>query len=113
GKNDILFATVGGNDGPNLDQFDLTLVKEIAPLYVSNNFVQKSVKIFVHSGKLILEGVNGQNANDEVLIYDMDGKMVLKSEKTPVVNLKMLPKGVYFAKISGQNKSFIMKIPVF
>ena len=27
GENDVKFATVGGNDGPNIDQFDVTLVK--------------------------------------------------------------------------------------
>ena len=27
GENAVKFATVGGNDGPNIDQFDVTLVK--------------------------------------------------------------------------------------
>ena len=30
GENDVKFATVGGNDGPNIDQFDVTLVKAAA-----------------------------------------------------------------------------------
>ena len=33
GENAVKFATVGGNDGPNIDQFDVTLVKaaEVKP----------------------------------------------------------------------------------
>ena len=30
GENAVKFATVGGNDGPNIDQFDVTLVKAAA-----------------------------------------------------------------------------------
>ena len=57
----ILFATVGGNDGPNLDQVELTLVKadEIPDRIVAEPRMQITptthVRLFSTTGKLLRE----------------------------------------------------------
>ena len=61
GASYILFATVGGNDGPNLDQVELTLVKadEIPDRIVAEPRMQITptthVRLFSTTGKLLRE----------------------------------------------------------
>jgi len=82
GENAVKFATLEGMDGPNLDQFDVTLVKQ-----------DESSESLPLSGKV----TPLQNAY-RVNIFDINGKLVRKMNHVPQTALKdvqNLSKGLY------------------
>ena len=82
----ITFATVDGNDGPNLDQIEL---------------VEKNVEKKDTSSVLLPKLSRTINsANDEYRVYNTSGKLVRLTKGTP--NMSMLPPGIYIVKVSSQ-----------
>ncbi|PWJ62755.1 MULTISPECIES: carbohydrate-binding protein [unclassified Fibrobacter] len=125
GKNEIVFATAAGKDGPNLDQFDLTLVKEfktpadtssadttIADTTAKDTSVTdttpdgiiseltRSPRVRMQSGVVTLEGF-GISTGMEVQIFDMKGTRALTSRGSSAISLRNLPKGLYIVKVTG------------
>jgi pectate lyase len=101
GENSVKFATLEGMDGPNLDQFDVTLVKK-----------DESSESLPLSGKV----TPLQNAY-RVNVFDINGKLVRKMNHVPqtalkdVQNLsKGLYPGVYLVKAaaSGDSRQFFI-----
>lgn len=82
----ITFATVDGNDGPNLDQIEL---------------IEKNVEKKDTSSVLLPRPSHSiSSANDEFRIYDTNGKLVRQAKGWP--NMAMLPPGIYIVKVSSQ-----------
>ena len=80
----ITFATVNGNDGPNLDQIEL---------------IEKNVD----KGPVALPKISRTNSGyNEFCIYDTRGKLVRISTGKP--NLATLPAGIYIIKAFAQGK---------
>ena len=80
----ITFATVNGNDGPNLDQIEL---------------IEKNVD----KGPVALPKISRTNSSyNEFCIYDTRGKLVRISTGKP--NLATLPAGIYIIKAFAQGK---------
>ncbi len=86
GASYITFATVGGNDGPNLDQVELTLTKadEIAsiPKKAKSNFKNIS--------------------KNRVLLYSINGQLLRESLGTEI-NTHGLNRGIYLLQIESGN----------
>ncbi|MCF0223341.1 MAG: T9SS type A sorting domain-containing protein, partial [Fibrobacter sp.] len=113
GKNDILFATVGGNDGPNLDQFDLTLVKASADTSKKDTIVEEDsttrlvanglpgeTRVRLLPNVVVLEGF-GLASSLETRLFDVNGVCVLKLIGVTNIDIHSLPKGLYVLKVNG------------
>lgn len=89
GENEIKFATVGGNDGPNLDQFDLTLLEEI---------MMPDAVALVRPLSL--------TSTIDVLVFDMNGNVVRRlsavSLTAPAEYAAGLPAGRYIVQMKAQ-----------
>jgi hypothetical protein len=89
GASYITFATVGGNDGPNLDQVKLTLTKadEIASIpkiakHDSKNITKKRVRLYNVNGQLLRESlgtqINTQGLNRGIYLLQIENGNTLK-----------------------------------
>ncbi len=120
GKNDIVFATAAGKDGPNLDQFDLTLVKEFEIVDTTAKdtsstdtteaivgVVSKFPMIRMHAGMVMFEGFDGLASNLEVQIFDIHGNRVLKSLGSEIVSMKNMAKGLYIIKVNASGYKYL------
>ena len=101
GENTVKFTTVDGKDGPNIDQFNVTLVKE-----------SESSEFLPLPGSLSPL----QNAY-RVNIFDINGKLVRRLNNVPLTGLKDtrnlskgLYPGVYLVKAAapGQSRQFFI-----
>ena len=102
GENTVKFATVDGKDGPNIDQFDVTLMEKDS------------------SGTLAVPMISGgalQESSCDVSIYGVDGKVVRNLKNVPQSLLhdvgelsRGLRGGVYLVRTTapGANKQFFM-----
>ena len=75
GENSVKFATLDGSDGPNIDQFDVTLVK--AAIDTSGT---DAVPLF--AGASLLSNVC------DVSIYGIDGRFVRSQKNFPQSSLR-------------------------
>lgn len=132
GKNTIVFSTVGGADGPNLDQFDLILVKATEPETSSSSGTapESSNSSDVHpessttalpwnmaqaqvreaNGILHFVGFD-RAAIVKTQVFSLYGRCVKTSFGVGEVSLRDLPAGAYLVTVSapGLNHQFIVQ----
>ncbi|WP_407444360.1 CBM35 domain-containing protein [Fibrobacter sp.] len=132
GKNDVKFATLEGKDGPNLDQFDLILVKATEPETSSSSGTapESSNSSDVHpessttalpwnmaqaqvreaNGILHFVGFD-RAANVKTQVFSLYGRCVKTSFGVGEVSLRDLPAGAYLVAVSapGLNHQFIVQ----
>ena len=123
GENTVKFATVGGKDGPNIDQFDVTLVKEIA----APDTTKKDTAVGdTNSGDTtkpdaipLLSGVALPQTVFSVSIYGVNGRLVHKLRNVPQATLRNtrelsrgLRAGIYLVQASapGISKKFFIAV---
>ena len=96
GENAVKFATVGGNDGPNIDQFDVTLVKA-----AEKDTTEKPTSIHTKTAAVVEPSVY------RVRIFDTKGALVrrmnVKSAKVGDVAwmTRGLPAGLYVMQLKS------------
>ena len=99
GENAVKFATVGGNDGPNIDQFDVTLVKAAE----KDSSEEKTISIRSKSVAMVEPSVY------HVSIFDTKGSLVRRMN---VLSAKVgdvawitrgLPAGLYVMQLKSTN----------
>ena len=90
GASSITFATVGGNDGPNLDQLELTAVKVTLP-----DTSKTSIEI---------AGVSMNATATRVRLFSMTGKLLRESSGN-AVSTAGLPRGIYILQTTAPGHS--------
>ena len=123
GENSVKFATLDGKDGPNIDQFDVTLVKEIA----ASDTTKKDTAVGdTSSGDTtkpdaipLLSGVSLQQGAYSVSVYATDGRFIRKVENVSQAMLRDtrelsrgLRAGIYLVQASapGISKKFFIVV---
>lgn len=123
GENSVKFATLDGKDGPNIDQFDVTLVKEIA----ASDTTKKDTAVGdTSSGDTtkpdaipLLSGVSLQQGAYSVSVYATDGRFIRKVENVSQAMLRDtreltagLPAGVYLVRVTapGASRSYFTAV---
>ena len=124
GENAVKFATLEGKDGPNIDQFDVTLVKatEVAP-DTSKQDTSKQDTAIGDSTKPdaipLLSGATLSQVVYSVSIYGVDGRFARSLENVSQASLRQaheltrgLRAGVYLVRASalGINKQFFIAV---
>ena len=99
GDNSVKFATLDGKDGPNIDQFDVTLVKEIAPAS-SSSVAESSSSETTSIRWSAVERRAHMVASVAWMVFDVNGVMVAKGFGTEV-NLAGMRSGSYIVKAAG------------
>ena len=123
GENAVKFATVGGNDGPNIDQFDVTLVKAqvVSPDTSKKDTTVRDTSLGDTSKTAIpmLSGLSLQQGAYTVSVYATDGKFVRKTENVSQSMLRNtreltagLPAGVYLVRVTapGVSRSYFTAV---
>ena len=103
GENAVQFATVGGNDGPNIDQFDVTLVKaaEVKPDTSKDSTEKTPVSIFAKAVPVMQHGACC------VSFFDTKGTLVrrLNVEFAKIGDvawmIRGLPAGLYIMRVKA------------
>ena len=99
GENAVKFATVGGNDGPNIDQFDVTLVKAAE----KDSSEEKTTSIRSRAIAMVAPSVY------RVSIFDTKGALVrrMNVESAKVGDVawmtRGLPAGLYVMQLKSAN----------
>ena len=123
GENGVKFATLDGKDGPNIDQFDVTLVKEIA----ASDTTKKDTAVGdTSSGDTtkpdaipLLSGLSLLQEAYSVSIYGVNGRLVHKLRNVPQATLRNtcelsrgLRAGIYLVQASapGISKKFFIAV---
>ena len=97
GENAVKFATIGGNDGPNIDQFDVTLVKAAE----KDSSEEKTISIRSKSVAMVAPSVY------RVSIFDTKGSLVrrMNVESAKVGDVawitRGLPAGLYVMQLKN------------
>ena len=123
GENGVKFATLDGKDGPNIDQFDVTLVKEIAALDTSKKDTAVGDTSSGDTTKPdvipLLSGVALPQTVFSVSIYGVNGRLVHKLRNVPQATLRNtcelsrgLRAGIYLVQASapGISKKFFIAV---
>ena len=88
GASTITFATVGGNDGPNLDQLELTAVNVTPPDTGITRIASE------------VSGVSMNASTTRVRLFSMTGKLLRESADVNTAgNAAGLPRGIYILQI--------------
>ena len=95
GASHILFATVGGNDGPNLDQVKLTLVKADSTIGIRK---QADPRLEV-------------TPKTRMRLFSSTGKLLRESAGN-VVSMRGLPRGIYILQISDGSRTMQKAVSV-
>ena len=110
GENAVKFATVGGNDGPNIDQFDVTLVKA-----AEKDTTEKPTSIHTKTAAVVAPSVHTKTAAVvapsvyRVSIFDTKGALVrhMNVESAKVGDVawitRGLPAGLYVMQLKSAN----------
>jgi hypothetical protein len=115
GQNAVKFATVGGNDGPNIDQFDVTLVKAAAVA----DTAKKDTSSGDTSKTRIVKPVGLVATSDEyrVSLFDTKGALVRRMNVVPTrmgdtaYITRGMPAGIYVMRVKApgvDRRSFIV-----
>ena len=123
GDNSVKFATLDGKDGPNIDQFDVTLLKEITAPDTSK---KDSTVRDTSSGDTtkpdaipLLSGLSLQQGAYSVSVYATDGRFIRKVENVSQATLRDtreltagLPAGVYLVRVTapGASRSYFTAV---
>lgn len=123
GENGVKFATLDGKDGPNIDQFDVTLVKEIAAPDTSKKDTAVGDTSSGDTTKPdaipLLSGVALPQTVFSVSIYGVNGRLVHKLRNVPQATLRDtrelsrgLRAGIYLVQASapGISKKFFIAV---
>ena len=113
GENAVTFATVKGNDGPNIDQFDITLVKaaEVKPDTTQNDSSKTSIPT--------LASTIAPQGNYHIHIFDTKGNLVRRVEadaikaRNTASMLQGLSTGLYVIRVmnaSGTPARYFVKL---
>ena len=94
GASTITFATVGGNDGPNLDQLELTAVNVTRP-----DTTDTTTAIGV-----LAEPRLEYTSSTRVRIFSATGKLVRESTGA-AINTKGLPRGIYIMQVRDGSRN--------
>ena len=114
GENSVKFATVGGKDGPNIDQFDVTLVKAAADTSKKDTAVGDTAK---PDAIPLLSGLPLQQGAYNVSIFDTKGALVRQLHVEPaqaadrVTMTRGLPAGIYVMRVMApgvDRRSFVV-----
>ena len=114
GENSVKFATVGGKDGPNIDQFDVTLVKAAADTSKKDTAVGDTAK---PDAIPLLSGLPLQQGAYNVSIFDTKGALVRQLHVEPaqaadrVTMTRGLPAGIYVMRVLApgvDRRSFVV-----
>lgn len=103
GENAVKFATVGGNDGPNIDQFDVTLVK------AAEKDTTKDNPTSIHFANLRSTAAKVVPSAYRVSIFDTKGLLVRRMdvESAKVGDVawmtRGLPAGLYVMQLKSAN----------
>ena len=95
GASDITFATLGGNDGPNLDQVELTLVK-------ANEIPDR---IMVAEPRMQITPAT------RMRLFSSTGKLLRESAGN-AVSMRGLPRGIYILQISDGSRTMQKAVSV-
>lgn len=135
GANTLNFATLEGKDGPNLDQFDVSLVKpfesaadstkkdssrvsldsvnikqDTVALDTSRAFFAKrylaNAKVRVRSNKVYLEGFGFLTTSAQFKLYAVNGKTVLEESGKASFDLSSVSAGLYLMKVVASGFSY-------
>ena len=112
GENSVKLATVGGNDGPNIDQFDVTLVKaaEVKPDSSKDSTDIPPVSINAKTVPVMQQGVYS------ISFFDTKGALVRRLNVVPaIINdvskmTRGLPSGIYLMQVKNsgiERRTFI------
>lgn len=126
GENSVKFATVGGNDGPNVDQFDVTLLKEavVAPdtskkdtvpadtvpqdtaAHEVEGLAQLAVtpEIRISNSTVRLSGFSSQEVSVE--LFSIKGKRVFTARGKKEVQLRGMPAGIYLLTVKSGSVNY-------
>lgn len=123
GENGVKFATLAEKDGPNIDQFDVTLVKEIATPDTSKKDTAVGDTSSADTSKPdaipLLSGVALPQTVFSVSIYGVNGRLVHKLRNVPQATLRDtrelsrgLRAGIYLVQASapGISKKFFIAV---
>ena len=101
GASTITFATVGGNDGPNLDQLELTAVNVTKP-----DTSDSSTAI-----GLLAEPRLEYTGSTSVRLFSMTGKL-LRESTGAAISMNGLPRGIYIMQVRDGSRNMQKTIRV-
>lgn len=123
GENGVKFATLAEKDGPNIDQFDVTLVKEITAPDTSKKDTAVGDTSSGDTTKPdaipLLSGLSLQQGAYSVSVYATDGRFIRKVENVPQATFRNtrelsrgLRAGIYLVQASapGISKKFFIAV---
>lgn len=114
GENAVKFSTVDGNDGPNIDQFDVTLVKATKPDSSKND----SLTAIQHIAQRPFSSFFARNTvQNSAKLFDTNGKMVrevqISGKNIDITAISRgLPAGIYLLKASVQGTKICKMVTV-
>ena len=97
GASTITFATVGGNDGPNLDQLELTALNVTPP-----DTSDSTIAIGLASG--LMDPHLEYSPATRVQVFSATGKLVRESIGR-AASMSGLPRGIYILKVRDGSRN--------
>lgn len=99
GASTITFATIGGNDGPNLDQLELTAVKVTQPEPPDSTTAIGGLASGLADPHLEYSPAT------RVQVFSATGKLVRESVGNAAISTKGLPRGIYILRVHDGSRN--------
>ncbi|WP_458450339.1 pectinesterase family protein [Fibrobacter sp.] len=99
GASTITFATIGGNDGPNLDQLELTAVKVTQPEPPDSTTAIGGLASGLADPHLEYSPAT------RVQVFSATGKLVRESVGPAAISTKGLPRGIYILRVHDGSRN--------
>jgi len=106
GASTITFATIGGNDGPNLDQLELTAVKVTQPEPPDSTTAIGGLASGLADPHLEYSPAT------RVQVFSATGKLVRESVGNAAISTKGLPRGIYILRVHDGSRNMQKTIRV-